>query len=151
MTATDRYFTYTQASSIQGTGLFAKKNIPRGTRILAYEGLRVSRDDLLTDLQNGLTSVRYIMNLNETMVIDAERNGNDARFINHSCSPNCEVVSFDEVPYIYAMYEIPPDSELVYDYKLNFQDPVQITDAQQKEWFPCQCGSANCRGTLIAR
>lgn len=150
MTVTDRDFTYTKQSTIQGTGLFAKKTIPKGTRILAYQGLRVPRADLLDDVSKGLTSMRYIMHLNDTTVIDAEREGNDARFANHSCTPNCEVICFDGIPYIYAMYEITPDSEITFDYKLNFQSPVHITEAQQKEWFPCQCGSPNCRGTLLA-
>jgi uncharacterized protein len=150
MTAIDRDFTFTKASAIQGTGLFAKKTIPKGTRILAYAGMRVPRADLFDDVSKGLTSLRYIMHLDDTTVIDAEREGNDARFANHSCSPNCEVIRFDDIPYLYAMYEIPPDTEITWDYKLNFQSPVQITDAQQKEWFPCQCGSANCRGTLLS-
>jgi uncharacterized protein len=146
----DRDFIYTKPSAIQGTGLFAKKTIPKGTRIMAYIGLYITQADLFEDFQNGLTSLNYVLRVNETTAIDAEREGNDARFANHSCAPNCEMIFFDEVPYLYAMYDIPLDTELTWDYKLNFQSRVQVSDLQKKEWFPCRCSSANCRGTLLA-
>ena len=151
MSAENRDFTIAKKSDIQGTGLFAKKDIPRGTRVMAYEGLRVSKLNLLNDLANGLTNMIYVMNLNETMVIDGERGGNAARFINHSCEPNCEVLFFNETPYIYAMQEIPQTEELSFDYKLGFGNEVAITDEQKKAWFPCNCGAKTCKGTTLGQ
>jgi uncharacterized protein len=151
MTTENRDFTRTQVSKIQGTGLFAKKVIPRGTRIMTYEGLRVSKVDLVNDLAQGLTNMIYVMNLNETTVIDGERSGNDARFINHSCEPNCEVLFFNETPYIYALQEIPQTEELSFDYKLGFGSEVEITEEQKKAWFPCNCGAKTCKGTTLGQ
>ena len=151
MAQTDRDFTIVKDSLIEGKGVFAKTIIPKGTRIVEYAGLRVPKTNLVEDLKNGLTSIRYIMNLNETTVIDGERNGNYARFINHSCAPNCEVYYFSEIPYIYAMREILPNEELSFDYRLGFDSLTEdISIEKKKEWFPCKCGASNCRGTLLA-
>ncbi len=144
-----RDFTVVKESQVHGSGVFAKKVIPKGTRIFEYKGLRVSKEDLATDLVKGLTSMIYVLNLNETTAIDGERGGNEARFINHSCSPNCEVMYFNEIPYIYAMKEILEDEELNFDYKLGFYEDVELSAEEKKERFPCNCGSQDCRGTLI--
>ncbi|KUO66754.1 MAG: hypothetical protein APF83_06885 [Lutibacter sp. BRH_c52] len=98
-----RDFTIVKISSVHGKGVFAKRIIPKGTRIFEYMGKRVSKENLASDLENGLTSMIYVLNLNETVAVDGERGGNDARYINHSCAPNCEVLYFNEIPYIYAM------------------------------------------------
>jgi SET domain-containing protein len=147
--AIDRDFTTVKTSEVHGRGLFAKRMIPKGTRILEYAGERVLKANLAQDLVSGLTSLVYVMNLNETQAVDGERGGNDARFINHSCDPNCEVLYFNDTPYIYAMQEIPEGDELSFDYKYGSEDDPEITLEQKREWFPCKCGSANCRGTLL--
>jgi uncharacterized protein len=149
MVITDRDFTVMKASLIHGNGVFAKKVIPKGTRLFEYTGKRVLKAELLNDLAKGLTSMNYVMNLNKTMAIDGERGGNDSRFINHSCNANCEVLFFNETPYIYAMQEIQEGKELNFDYKLGFNTELNLTPDQKREWFPCNCGSENCRGTLV--
>ena len=141
----DRDFTIAHNSPIQGTGLFAKKVIPRGTRILEYAGQRIPKDNLAQDLAKGLTSLIYVMKLNDTTAIDGERSGNDARYINHSCTPNCEVLFFNETPYIYAMKEISPEEELSFDYKLGCDGASDISLEQKQALYPCKCGSENCR------
>lgn len=146
----DRGFTEIRFSGIHGRGLFAKKRIPKGTRILEYEGKRVERNQIVNDAINGLTNMVYVMGLNETMVIDGERNGNDARFMNHHCSPNCEVYFINNTPFIYAMEEIAQDEELTFDYHLNLVSATSLTPLQKKELFPCNCGSPLCRETLIS-
>ncbi|MEI8112423.1 MAG: SET domain-containing protein-lysine N-methyltransferase [Bacteroidia bacterium] len=148
--AVNRDFTGVQNSSVHGKGVFAKKIIPKGTRVFEYAGERVLKANLSQDLVNGLTSLVYVMNLNETLAIDGERGGNDARFINHSCDPNCEVLYFNETPYVYAMHEIQEGQELHFDYKLGFDTETEYTASQKREWFPCNCGSDNCRGTLVS-
>lgn len=144
-----RDFTVVKISQVHDNGVFAKRTIPKGTRIFEYKGLRVSKADLATDLAKGLTSMVYVMNLDETTAIDGERGGNDARFINHSCAPNCEVLYFDGNPYIYAMKEIPEGEELNFDYKLGFNEDLKLSIEEKKERFPCHCDSENCRGTLL--
>ena len=146
----ERDFTIVKNSPVHGRGVFAKKNIPKGTRIIEYAGKRVLKKDIAADLLKGLTSLVYIMNLNEIMAIDAERDGNDARFVNHSCLPNCIVYFFNEVPYIYALREIITGEELSFDYKMGFAEAErQLSLELKKTFLPCCCGAANCRGTLF--
>ena len=149
MENTDRDFIIVRNSSVHGRGVFAKKTIPKGTRILEYAGERIEKTNLATDLANGLTSLVYVMNLNETTAIDGERGGNDARFINHSCDPSCEVIYFNSTPYIYAMREIPVGEELSFDYQYDAGADALLSDDEKRKWFPCRCGAENCRGTLI--
>lgn len=149
MTAPDRDFTRVEDSSIHGKGVFAKRTIPKGTRIFEYAGKRVLKVNLADDLAAGLTSLAYVMNLNETTAIDGERGGNDARFINHSCNPNCEVLYFNETPYIYAIREIDTGEELSFDYQYDAGPDAFLSEEEKKAWFPCCCGAENCRGTLI--
>lgn len=149
MIATDRDFTLVKSSLVHGEGVFAKQTIPKGTRIFEYAGERVQKVNLAADLTKGLTSLIYVMNLNEIYAVDGERGGNDSRFINHSCDPNCEVLYFNDTPYIYAIQEIQEGEELSFDYKYGSEADVELTAEQKKEWFPCNCGAAKCRGTLL--
>jgi uncharacterized protein len=147
MGVVDRGFTTVKNSTIHGKGLFAKKKIPKGSRILEYAGKRVLKKNLIGDFDKGLTSLLYVMNFSETIAIDGEREGNNARFINHSCDPNCIVYYFDDIPYIYALREIEAEEELKFDYKMG---PSIEEDIRQKyDIMPCFCGTKNCRGTLL--
>ncbi len=147
----NRDFIRVGRSKIQGRGVFAKRKIPRGTRIIEYAGDRIPKKDLLSDVENGLTSHKYVLSINDELSVDGERNGNEARFINHSCEPNCEVYVFDEVPYIYAMVEIHRWEELTFDYKLNSSFGRKLTKKEKFALFPCNCQSKKCRGTLLAK
>ena len=73
--------------------------------------------------------------------------GNEARFINHSCDPNCEAVIEDGHIYIESIRTIQPGAELVYDYQYDRAPDADETDEAK---YPCRCGSANCRGTILA-
>ena len=79
-------------------------------------------------------------------VINPEVGGNDARWINHSCDPNCEAVEEDDRIFIYALRNIQPGEELLYDYHMELDEP--ITESAKKK-FACHCGASNCRGTMI--
>ena len=146
---TDRGFTTVKASSIHGKGVFAVKLIPKGIRLYAYEGLRVKRSQLPENYVKGLTSMVYVMNLDDELVIDGELEGNDSRYINHSCSPNCEVYFLNNTPFIYSTREIKEGEELSYDYRLGMLGEEELTLEQKKAWFPCHCGSSDCRGTIM--
>jgi len=147
-TRQNRDFIRVGKSRIQGKGVFAKRKIPKGTRIIEYQGERISVTNLFAELKEGKQASIYSFGLSRDTVIDGARNGNDARFFNHSCQPNCEVYIFDERVYIYAMREIVKGEELTFDYHLG--PAFKKSKSKMKpEDFPCFCGSANCRGTML--
>ncbi len=144
----NRDFIRVGRSRIEGTGVFAKRKIPRGTRIIEYTGEHIPVDQLYRVVEQGRPRV-YTFALDETTSIDGSRNGNDARFFNHSCDPNCEPYVFDGHVYIYAIRDIVRGEELTFDYKLgpaNRAEPVRYDPAD----YLCRCGAPNCRGSLIA-
>ena len=79
-------------------------------------------------------------------MIDGNVKGNDARWINHSCEPNCEADEVDGRVYIKALRNIAAGEELNYDYGLIIDEPY--TPKLLSE-FPCWCGAEECRGTLL--
>jgi len=145
----NRDFIRVGRSPIQGMGVFAKRKIPKGTRVVEYIGARVPISNFLVELAEGAASSVYSFHLNESIVIDGAVGGNDSRFINHSCEPNCEAYVFDNRVYIYAMEEILRGMELTFDYQLQSVLPTRPTKAD-KEKYRCHCGSPNCRGTMLA-
>lgn len=135
-------------SGIHGKGVFATTVIPKGTRIIEYKGQRLSPQE--ADARygpNAKMEIVLLFSVDESTVIDAAVRGNAARFINHSCSPNCQAVMEDGRIFIEALRQIKPEEELFYDYGLEL-------DARQKkksaQLYPCHCGSRKCRGTLAA-
>lgn len=148
--AFERDFVHAGKSRIEGRGIFAKRKIPKGTRIIEYRGKRRALAELLASRTEAGPAPVFVIRLDEETVIDPTTRGNDARFINHSCEPNCEVYVFDRRLYIYAMSDIRCGEELTFDYQLRSaagtvgEEPV-IAD------YPCHCGSRNCRGTMLAR
>lgn len=92
----------------------------------------------------------YVMNLDDDFVIDGEREGNNARFINHSCSPNCEVYFLNNKPFIFTSRQIARGEEISFDYHLGTVKDNNISSELKREMFPCYCGATNCRGTMMA-
>jgi hypothetical protein len=88
----------------------------------------------------------FLFTLTSRTCIDAAVGGNDARFINHSCDPNCEAVIVNNRIYIEALREILPGEELSYDYAYE-----RDADAEKDEekLYVCHCGAKNCRGTIL--
>jgi hypothetical protein len=83
-------------------------------------------------------------------VIDPSIGGNEARWINHSCNPNCEIRERRRRIFIHALRNIRTGEELSYDYRLEIDDDVPRTKEIEDE-APCYCGSKNCRGTLLEK
>ncbi|MFL5403977.1 MAG: SET domain-containing protein [Gemmatimonadales bacterium] len=137
-------------SPIEGTGVFAKREIPRGTRIIEYLGDHVPIGEVYRVSDAGGRSHVYAFALNETTAVDGARHGNEARFFNHSCEPNCEAYGFDDHLYIYAMRTILAGEELTFDYQMGPIDSAIQIDGHEAA-YPCSCGAANCRGTLLKR
>jgi hypothetical protein len=73
--------------------------------------------------------------------------GNSSRWINHSCDPNCEADEDNDRIFIKAIRNIAAGEELNYDYGLIIDEPYT---KKLKAEYPCWCGSANCRGTLLS-
>jgi uncharacterized protein len=133
-------------SPIHGRGVFALRKIPKGTRIIEYKGR------LITDKEADRRYSRLHENSPHTMlfsiegglVIDATRYGNSARWINHSCSPNCEIEEEGHRVFIDARRDIRSGEELTYDY--NLQIGEKHTKKAQRE-HACFCRARRCRGT----
>jgi uncharacterized protein len=131
-------------SGVHGRGVYAAQFIPEGARIIEYTGERVSWEAAPDDDDDPHT---FNFGLENGEVINPEVGGNDARWINHSCDPNCEAVEEDDRIFIYALRNIQPGEELLYDYHMEVDEP--ITESARKK-FACYCGASNCRGTMLA-
>lgn len=135
-------------SGVHGLGVFAAKAIRKGTRIIEYVGERVSHDeaDRRYEEKDANDSHTFLFIVDSKTVIDAGTDGNDARFFNHSCDPNCESTVEKKRVYIEAIRDIEPGTELTYDYQIYREegDPDNIDEV-----FACRCGFANCRGTML--
>jgi hypothetical protein len=135
-------------SGVHGLGVFAAKSIPKGTRIIEYVGERVSHDeaDRRYEEKDANDSHTFLFIVDSKTVIDAGTDGNDARFFNHSCDPNCESTVEKKRVFIEAIRDIEPGTELTYDYQIYREegDPENIDEV-----FACRCGFPNCRGTML--
>ena len=150
-------------SPIQGLGAFATRPIPAGVRLIEYAGERITpaeanarypEADAAGSAPAGSAPAdtarhhTYLFAINDQVVIDAAVNGNAARFLNHSCAPNCDAVIDDGRIWIETVHDIEPGEELVYDYA--FILPERHTPAAKRR-YPCHCGAITCRGTILAR
>jgi SET domain-containing protein len=136
-------------SSIHGRGVFATDTIPRGERIIEYKGQRVTWDEAMKrpDSDPDDPAHTFLFELADGRVIDARLRGNAARWINHSCAPNC--VTFEDERgrvFIEARRTIKPGEELSYDYKLIVDGRMS---KKERESYACRCGKRSCRGTLL--
>jgi hypothetical protein len=135
-------------SAVHGLGVFAAKHIPKGARIIEYVGERVSHDeaDRRYEEKDANDSHTFLFIVDSKIVIDAGVDGNDARFFNHSCDPNCESTVEKRRVFIEALRDIGPGTELTYDYQIHREDddPQNIDEV-----FACRCGFPNCRGTML--
>jgi SET domain-containing protein len=131
-------------SGVHGRGVYAAAFIRKGTRIIEYTGERVSWEAAPDDPNDPHT---FNFGLENGDVINPEVGGNDARWINHSCDPNCEAVEEDGRIFIYAIRDIEPGEELFYDYALEIDEPIT---KKTKKFYECLCASPHCRGTMLA-
>ncbi len=135
-------------SPIAGTGVFATHGIPKGMRIVEYDGERISHAEANARYdEDAMHSPHTVLfTVDRKTVIDAGIGGNDARFINHSCEPNCEAVKDKGRIYIEALRDIKPGEELTYDYHLEYAGRYQ---AEWRERYECHCGAPSCKGTML--
>lgn len=133
-------------SPIHGRGVFATRNILQGARVIEYKGKRRPPPQFVPEDANGNPAPGYLFLLREGVVIDGADGGNEARFINHSCEPNCRAAIVRNRVYIHARTNIARGEELSLDYKLRGA-ALSAADAQK---HACRCGSRKCRGTMLA-
>jgi len=136
-------------SPIHGRGVFARQPITAGERIIEYTGEIISSDESArrAEASGGPVNHTFFFSLADGNLIDGGSNGNDARYINHSCDPNCEAYEEDGRVFIHALRDIAQDEELNYNYALIYE--ARHTPAIKKA-FACYCGAANCSGVMLA-
>ena len=144
-------------SPVHGNGVFAARRIAAGERIAEYRGklLTHAQADRIAD--GGYdTGHTFFFTLNERYVIDGGQGGNIARWINHSCAPNCEPVMLEDGKknskkdqiVIEAVRDIEPGEELGYEYGIALEG--RLTPQLKRAWA-CRCGSPQCKGTMLQR
>ena len=145
----------TRKSKIHGNGVFAIADIKKGEPIMEYKGRLIthaeSDERYTTDLETGHT---FLFILNDEWVIDANVDGNDARWINTGCEPNGIAFVHDhkgkdrrkDRVIIEARRNIKAGEEITYDYGIELSEPP--TAKELKAWA-CRCGSPKCRGTML--
>jgi hypothetical protein len=135
-------------SPVHGYGVFALRRIRKGTTIMEYLGDRVSHEEADSRYENKDINDNhtFLFTVDSKTVIDGGVGGNDARYINHGCDPNCESASQNKRIYVEAVRTIQPGEELAYDYQIQ-RDPEDPPNVD--EIFACRCGAAKCRGSML--
>lgn len=133
-------------SKIHGKGVFATRKIPAGTLIIEYTGELISAKQAVQRYNPSPDNPThtFYFSLESGKVIDG---GNDARWINHACEPNCEAREEDGRIFIYSLREIQRGEELNYDYGLVLEERYTPT---VKRAYACLCGASRCRRTMLA-
>jgi uncharacterized protein len=135
-------------SSVHGYGAFATHDIAKGDVVDEYRGERITHAQaneryVTRDINDNHT---FLLTLDDDYVIDGGHGGNDTRFINHKCDPNCETVTRDSRVFIVATKAIRAGEELGFEYNIGREDddPENVD-----EIYACRCGSPKCRGTIL--
>ena len=136
-------------SGVHGKGVFAAQPLSAGERLLEYKGQRISWKEAVRRHPHNPDEPNhtFYFALEDGRVIDGNVNGNSARWINHSCAPNCEAEEIEGRVFIQALRDISEDEELFYDYGLVIDE--RKTKKLKKE-YACRCGARKCRGTMLA-
>ena len=135
-------------SPIHGYGVFAARRIRKGTTIIEYLGDRISHDEADTRYEDKdpKDNHTFLFTVDSKTVIDAGVNGNEARYVNHGCDPNCQSTTEKKRIFIEAIRTIQPGEELAYDYQIQRDDD---DPADVDQIFACRCGAKNCRGVML--
>ncbi len=125
-------------SAIHGTGGFARTDIATGTHVIEYVGEKITKAESLARCEQ---NNEYIFALSDEQDLDGNVPWNPARFLNHSCAPNCEALLEEERIWIVALRDIRAGEELTFNYGYD------LTDYKE---HPCRCGAPNCVGFIVA-
>ena len=142
-----------QRSSVHGNGVFATRDLPAGTELIEYTGRLITlkaADEQYDEMYVGHT---FLFTLNDDWIIDANVGGNDARWFNHSCVPNCIPYLYEDLTdrskdrvFIETLRDVRAGEELSYDYGISFEVPYT---ARLKKIWACHCGAPGCTGTML--
>jgi SET domain-containing protein len=132
---------FRKKSGINNLGLFAKSDIKKGEKVIEYKGRKFTHKQVEENDRFDNSKAIYLFTLNERYVLDGDTKTNTAKYINHSCDPNCEVDIIKGKIWIIAIKDIKKGDELSYDYGFGY-------DADFRQ-FPCKCGSKNCCGYIV--
>jgi uncharacterized protein len=127
-----------RGSQIHGLGGFAKRPITKGTRVIEYVGAPISKSESLRRCEQ---NNEYIFSLSDEQDLDGNVVWNPARFLNHSCTPNCEASLEEGHIWIIAARDIRFDEEVTFNYGYDLEDYRD---------YPCRCGSPECVGYIVA-
>ncbi|TSA14113.1 MAG: SET domain-containing protein [Betaproteobacteria bacterium] len=133
-------------SGIHGKGVFALISIPAGTRLIEYTGERLTEAQVDKRYARDDSTHTFLFSLDDGMVIDASTGGSSARWINHSCAPNCEAVDDADRIYIETLRAIRPGEELSYNYRIELEERHT---PEMKRLYQCRCGARRCKGTIL--
>jgi SET domain-containing protein len=138
-----------RSSGVHGKGVFALVPIAKGEIIIEYTGEVISWKKAQKRHPHDPSDPNhtFYFHVSKKHVIDALYGGNDARWINHSCDPNCKAYEVDGRIFIKALRDLMPGEELFYDYGLVIDE--RYTPKLKKE-YECRCGSPNCRRTMLS-
>ena len=125
-------------SAIHGTGGFAKVDIVAGTRVIEYVGEKITKAESLRRCES---ANEYIFSLDDESDLDGNVSWNPARFLNHSCDPNCEAVPDGGRIWNVALRGIRAGEEITFNYGYDLEDYRE---------HPCRCGAADCAGYIVA-
>ena len=141
--------TQVRRSGVHGKGMFALAPLAAGEVVIEYTGEVITWREALRRHPHDASDPdhTFYFHIDEKHVIDAKVGGNSARWINHACDPNCEADEQDGRVFITALRDIAPGEELAYNYGLVID---QRYTKKLKRQFACRCGSARCRGTMLA-
>ena len=143
-------------SPIHGRGVFANVDLAKDTRLVEYRGERIDSDEAHRRYgDNSGSGETYLFAVNSHWLIDGNVGGNSARYINHSCDPNCDAVIWVDIDgderrdrvYFETRRRIRRGEEITFDYALDLSHAI---DATQRERWRCRCGAKACRGTMLA-
>ena len=125
-------------SPIHGSGAFCTSPILRGDRVVPYLGERISKSESIARCKAGNPFIFY---LDEHRDIDGAVEFNPAKYLNHSCDPNCEALMLEDGIWLLARRHIFQGEELTFDYGYDLE-----------EWrsYPCRCGAARCLGYIVS-
>ena len=143
-------YIYLKESTIHGKGVFASKLIPSGTKIIDYIGELISKeegtkrkDECLNKHKNDFSKGGvYIFDIDEENDLDGDIESNYAKYINHSCDPNCEFDGEGKEIWVNAIKDIKPEEELIVNYAFEFDEKDYLD-------HPCRCGSERCVGYIL--
>jgi SET domain-containing protein len=134
-------------SPIEGRGLFALRDIGAGGRVVEYKGERISKAEsarrcAAREKAAGGDGRVFVFTLDGTLDLDGDVPGNPAKFANHACDENCEVVLENGRLWLRALRDIVAGEELTFDYGFALAGYFER---------PCHCGSPNCAKFIVAK